>query len=409
MPELKLTELGISSLSTEKAQEEFYDSAFELGGSFGVRVSAGGKKVFFYIYSLAGRRRRMTLGTFPILSLSDARAKAAEVARLVETGRDPARDGNGVSGRLTELIDQFLTHRSVATLAPKTRLEYARILHREIRPRWGDRMVESITAREVNGLLLEVAEERNSPVMAARIRALLSKLFNFGIKRGVLEANPVSETHTTAISSKKHRQLSLDELREIWRAAAEEPPTIRAIFRLLLLTGQRPSEVLSMRWGDLTLDEWMPGRSIPLPLTGAMKATLEQLPRNPASPFVFAGPRTGMKRAAHGHIVSIRRAAKRIADRMKNDTESWSVLDIRRSVEAQLSEQGVRPEIIERLMGRTALLSRLPKSTNTFDYSREMRRALERYEQRLVPTPSKGRTKQEGASKVIELFPRQED
>lgn len=414
MPEVKLTETLLKSLSTTRTQEEFYDSTFVAGGSFGVRVSSGGRKVFFYIYSVAGRRRRMTVGGYPALSLSEARTRAISITREIAAGRDPAREKRVASntGRMTDLIEVFLTNRTFNDLATKTRREYARILHREIRPRWGDRLVTTITPRDVTELLLELAEDRSTPVMAARIRALLSKLFNFAQQRGLTEDNPVAETSTIELPQSERRVLSVEELREIWRLSADEAPPVRAIFRTLLLTGQRPSDVLAMRWSELALEVWTPGRGGAIPLTNEMKACLEGLPRNPKSPFVFAGGSTGIKRAGEGHIVNVRRAIRRITGRMSDGTAPWSVLDIRRSVETQLSALGVRPEIIERLMGRSSLLSRLPKSTGSFDYQREMKRALERYTRQLVPlapTPRTRSREHESTAKVIELFPKHED
>lgn len=413
MPQLKLTEGVLKSLSTSRTQEEFYDSSFTAGGSFGVRVSAGGRKVFFYIYSLGGRRRRMTIGGYPTLSLNEARERALSITKELVAGRDPAREKRvaAQTGRITDLIDLFLSNRAFSELAPKTRREYARILHREIRPRWGERLANTISSGDISDLLFEVAEDRSTPVLAARIRALLSKLFNFAEHRGLTQQNPVSTTAPIELPQSEHRILTLEELREIWRLSAEEPPPIRAILRMLLLTGQRPSDVLAMRWTELALDLWTPRRGGAIPLTEEMKSSLESLPRNPRSPFVFAGASSGVKRAGEGHIVNIRRAIRRITDRMSDGTAPWSVLDVRRSVETQLSRLGIRPEIIERVMGRSSLLSRLPKSTGHFDYQRDMKRALERYAQQLLPTPPAARTRGreiESSTKVIELFPKHE-
>ena len=407
MPEIKLTEGVLKTLSTTKRQEEFYDLGFNAAGSFGVRISEGGRKVFFYIYSIAGRRRRMTLGSHPTLSLHDARGRALSVVKQLASGRDPAREGRHTqqAGRVAEVIDRFLEHRSVIELADKTRTEYARILQNEIQPRWGERLVESIGGRDVVALLAEVADDRGSPVMAARIRALLSKLFNFARQRGLIEQNPVSKTALPPEPPKSIRLLTIDQLREIWRLASDEPAALRAVFRLLILTGQRPSDVLSMRWSDISLEAWTLTRTNPLPLVREAREILAPLQQKTHGTFVFPSDEgIGPKR---GHIVSLRRATKRIMKRMTPGSPPWSALDIRRSVEAHLIAQGTRPEITERLMNRRSLLSRLPTSSGSFDYDREMRRALERYTQRLLPAPPRPKQRPQGSeqAKVIPLFP----
>jgi len=92
MAHLELTDEIIPSLSPRQQLEEFYDRNFAAGGSFGLRVGAGGKRSYFLIYSLHGHRRRMTLGAYPTLSLSEARSKAQGLLRMVAQGRDPARE-----------------------------------------------------------------------------------------------------------------------------------------------------------------------------------------------------------------------------------------------------------------------------------------------------------------------------
>src|SRR5690349_16131886 len=79
---MRLEKKTIETLETAKRQEEFYDSGFNQRGSFGVRVSRGGRKVFFLIYPENGRRKRVTLGTYPLLSLEAAREEALRVLRV---------------------------------------------------------------------------------------------------------------------------------------------------------------------------------------------------------------------------------------------------------------------------------------------------------------------------------------
>jgi hypothetical protein len=77
-----LTELAIRKVAAKGGQRvEIWDE--KLPG-FGLRASPAGTKTFVLMYYLGGRKRRMTLGRYPMLSLTDARQKAIEA--LAEVG-----------------------------------------------------------------------------------------------------------------------------------------------------------------------------------------------------------------------------------------------------------------------------------------------------------------------------------
>ncbi|MCH7992026.1 MAG: DUF4102 domain-containing protein, partial [Gemmatimonadetes bacterium] len=67
MPRKKLTDRSLRNLSTEKTLEEYWDTSFP--GSFGVRVMKSGRKTFVLMYRAGGRRRKLKLGTYPVLKL----------------------------------------------------------------------------------------------------------------------------------------------------------------------------------------------------------------------------------------------------------------------------------------------------------------------------------------------------
>ena len=91
MASVKLTDDFVNSLPASTSQVEYYDYSFTAGGSFGVRVTPPrGTKSFFVIYSINRRRKRMTLGRYPVLSLDKAKARAYEIIRQAQAGQDPA-------------------------------------------------------------------------------------------------------------------------------------------------------------------------------------------------------------------------------------------------------------------------------------------------------------------------------
>ncbi len=80
------------------------------------------------------------------------------------------------------------------------------------------------------------------------------QIFNFGIKRGIVEINPAAGVDNPGAERQRDRVFSEEEMRTLWDTLGREPARIAAIFRLGLLTAQRRGEILGMRWAELDLD-----------------------------------------------------------------------------------------------------------------------------------------------------------
>ena len=106
MARRKLTDRSIRNLKTEKAQEDFYDKGFS-DGSFAVRVTTSGRKSFVLFYRANGRKRRMTLGTYPAVSLAEARKKARDVLNEVFKGHDPAKQRLELRAQPTPTLEGY--------------------------------------------------------------------------------------------------------------------------------------------------------------------------------------------------------------------------------------------------------------------------------------------------------------
>lgn len=379
MASIDLTEHALSVLQTTLSQEEFYDSRFFAGGSFGVRVSKTGRKVFFLIYSLNGRRKRMTLGTYPMMSLSEARSRAIEIRQMVDRGRDPAAENRTYSKveTFSQISALFLSSHVEARLSPKTQAEYRRMLHRDLLPCWGDRRISDIGRADIASLVEWIAQGRGSPVMADRLRALVSRIFNFALSRGFVSHNPARTLSPSATAERQGRILVLEELAGLWLALEREVDPVRSFFKFLVLTGQRPGTALSVRWGDFELDSWVlrsdSPRSKPFPARLPLSPQCQQLlgplrAKSPPSEFVFASDRGK-------HLNHVRKAALRISKRMGLQ-RPWAPLDLRATVEHHLLGLGVEVEVIHYLLGRRTELKRLGKLPPTSELDLALRKCV---------------------------------
>jgi integrase len=229
---------------------------------FGLRITPSGVKTWFYMYRINGKRlRRWTVGRYPALSLADAREKVrVAVGRLAKDGSDPAAEkvGERAARTVNDLAAEYLAKH--AKVKKSSWAADAWQLKKDILPAWRHRLVKHIKRADVVALLDTIADPmgRNAPQSAVHVRRLLSKMFNFALARNYgIEYNPVQGTEPPAPSGRRTRVLDGREIAALMRGLDAERDAgyvlTAAWQRLILLTGQRPGEVLAMEWGRLEL------------------------------------------------------------------------------------------------------------------------------------------------------------
>ena len=401
MASFALSDEIIERLSTMKGQEEFYDSGFKLGGSFGIRVSRHGTKAFFLIYPLHNKRKRITLGLYPVISLEQARQRACTALRRAEAGFDPAAEKQHRRNAETfrELAMLFLKHKGPTAYRPATLKEYKRIIDVELSPQWGDRKAEDISSSDIISLVEEISADRNSPVMANRTRSLVKILFEFGLSRRIIRHNPVKNITRVTSEAKRDRILSLEEIRLLWEALEPEPKVIQGIFKLLLLTGQKPGTVMQMKWSDIMVDKWVVLRSSDNKLLHQIHLSplaLETLRRaqgtSSPSAYVFSSSRGSP-------VTHIRKAAGRLNTRMRAKTR-WCPSDLRRTAGFHMQELGLRPDVVEIILGRRL---RQLAAQSQYDYAADIEAGLNQWARKIAELAAK-KTLPDPSRKIVRLF-----
>jgi integrase len=130
--------------------------------------------------------------------------------------------------------------------------ENAQAFEKYFRPLWEGRDVASITRQAVRTLLKGIAA-KGTPYMANRVHSMLNRFFNWCVDdAAILEANPMLGLKGEK-EKKRDRVLSMEELRAMWLASERIGWPWGPVFKLLLLTGQRLSEITDMRWSELDL------------------------------------------------------------------------------------------------------------------------------------------------------------
>ncbi|MBK8458712.1 MAG: integrase arm-type DNA-binding domain-containing protein [Phyllobacteriaceae bacterium] len=357
---MSLTDLSVGKLKPPTSgQITYYDDALP---GFGVRVSQGGSKSFVVMYGKG--RKRKTIGRYPAISLKDARIAAKQIQSEVATF-DP-HTATALPVPFPKALERFLGDRAAHT-KPRTIAEYQRLLvrHFPFTKGMGD-IKRSEVMRIVEGLQKTPTEQHHAFV-AIRI------MMNWCVRHGLIEDSPVPP-----VSFKKtarSRVLTDDELRRVWQRAAEFPYPFGPIVQLLILTGQRRSEIGSLRrsWIKDDMIVFPAGftknkREHRVPLGPKAKAILDSLPGGTDH---FFPSRTSDDCPYNGWAKS-----KRVFDEPLG-IEPYVLHDLRRTFSSKLAETGAPIHVTERILNHVSgTVSGVAAVYNRYSYSAEMLGAM---------------------------------
>jgi integrase len=260
--------------------------------------------------------------------------------------------------------------------------EDARILERDVLPRWRTRHARSITARDVRGLL-DAIVDRGAPIQANRTLAVVRRIFSWAAapdRALVPQAhNPCRGLERPAPERQRERVLGVDELRALWRALGAEDAHTAALFQLYVLTAQRDGEVRAMAWPEVDLAAaWWTiaaaraknGRAHRVPLSAPAVAVLRTLHerRDVAVRWVFPSTRG----SASGHRERVYKAVHRL--RRSSGVVDFTPHDLRRTAASHMTSIGIPRLVVAKLLnhaerGVTAVYDR-------YGYDREKREAV---------------------------------
>jgi integrase len=374
----KLTDAFVKTVTApEKGRVELRDS--EVRG-FALRVTDRGAKSWVFIHNFNGSRGKVTLGSYPELSLADARKQARQHRGEVARGEEPgaAKRTARAAKTIGEAADDYIER--WAKPNKRTWKQDAWAFKKYVLPYWASRKLVDITRADVINLLDHIAD--GAPIQANRVRALLSKFFRFAISKALCEANPVRDTERPTKERPRQFELTPAQIRQIWKSIREidaqlDAGCVRDFYHLSFLTCARRGELLGMLWSELDLDSavWvLPGSrtkngqpwSVPLPPTAV--AILHARKAASTAPFVFAD-KNGAPYKASAMVYRHEQFTKKVG-------VAFRIHDVRSIVSTQLSKQmGVQDSVIDRI------LNHLPTSVTGRHYNRnkyepEHRRAL---------------------------------
>ena len=215
----------------------------------GMRVTPNGAKTWTFRYRFDGDQRRMVFGTYPKMGVAKAHVALADAREKLRMDIDPGavvaedRAAELNAETVSELIGEYVERHAKPNMKPSSAAEDERLLRREVASELGGRKAKDISRRDLIRLL-DAIEDRGAPITRNRTAGVLSRLFRFGMDRGIVDASPATGIRRLDENS-RDRFLTPQEIHALWHGLDDiaATPVVRAAIRFLLVTGQRRAEV----------------------------------------------------------------------------------------------------------------------------------------------------------------------
>jgi integrase len=375
---VKLTKRTIDALGTGARDQLFWDD--ELAG-FGLKVTPAGRKVYLLQYRTGGRgspTKRYTIGAHGIWTPAKAREEAERLLAEANKGVDVHAakvERNRVSNDLafSEYADRFL--RDYVKHEWTASYEFAEgILRLHVKPVLKARPLPSITKAHVTAIFDKLPAGKAA--LRRNVYAVVRRLFRWAVGRGDIERSPLEGFEApAAAAAARDRVLDDEELRLVWNASGELIKPFCALYRLLILTGQRREEVGALPWTELDRQAalWrLPaaraknGKASDIHLSAHTVAALDAVAGGekwPRRGFVLTTtgdtPISGYSKAKarlDGEMLRIARKAGQDAGENPEDVsiQRWRVHDLRRTLATGMQRLGVRFEVTEAILNHVS-------------------------------------------------------
>jgi integrase len=347
----KLTERQVRAIAPpEHGNRIHYDG--EIPG-FGIRVTANGVRSFVLNYRSGGRERRFTIGRHPVWTVAAARLEAQRLRQAIDLGNDPLRQREeGHKAPTVEQICERYIEEELGSKRPGTQRNYRSIIQKIIIPTIGDLRVSDVSFADISRMHRAISER--TPYQANRSLAVTRRLFNLAIHWDLRSDNPTAGVRLNP-EDPRERYLSTGEIQRLTTALEKrkDQPSAKAIM-LLLLTGARKGEILSMRWEQIDFDRaiWTKPsahtkqrRIHRVPLSATAVDLLRRMEEKRGGAYVFS-PDGGSK-----PLVDIKKLWRAICAEACID--GCRLHDLRHTYASILVSEGASLPIIGSLLGHT--------------------------------------------------------
>jgi integrase len=246
----------------DKARARLTDS----GGLYLEVVPAGGKH-WRWKYRFGGKEKRLALGTYPAVSLAQARRDRDTAREVLRRGDDPVQEKKDT--KLAKRIALGNNFEAVARSwfdhwkGPKSERHTSNVMSRleaDVFPDLGSRPIASITAPQLLAMAKKI-ESRGALSLAQRALQTCGQIFRYGVAHGIIERNPAADVKPAdALKPRKktnYARLDAKEMPELLRKvhAYRGSPYTRMAMELMALTFVRTGELIAAHWDEFDLED----------------------------------------------------------------------------------------------------------------------------------------------------------
>ena len=398
---MKLTDKEIKQLKGGAKEQVLND-----GAGLYLRVYPSGRKEWRFRYKIKNEPKWLFLGSYPHLSLADARLKAHENKALVRAGADPAvlkkesarAENEALAKQKARITTQELFNRWVQFDISKRKdngKEVIRCFQKDILPTIGDLAVEDVNKGHI-AAIIDRCLSRGSDRMAKVILSLVRQMFRFAQDRDIIDIDPTSSIRKHKIGkvdTLRDRFLSDEEITTLGQkieSAGLNEATKLAIW-IALATGCRIGELIKARWTEIDLKKrvWLVtpensknGKQINIHLSDFALTQFRKLSQiQPKSIWVYPN------RTNKGHL-DTKTITKQIGDRQNSSKTQlskrtkhsnalllkggkWTPHDLRRTAATTMTALGVLPDIADRCLNHLEQ-NKIRRTYLQHSYTKEM-------------------------------------
>jgi integrase len=364
VPIARLTDLIVRNAKPPlKGQFTLWDSSLK---HFGLRLSQGGAKTFTVMHGAL--RERITIGRYPLISLAQAREKAKEILadRTLNRDRKPNIKFDAAQQIFFAVKKQKCKASTVA--------QYERLFKRHLFPTLQYRKLADIKPHDITHIIDRLLR---TPSECNHLYGMAQTFFRWATRRKYISRSPMEDMEKPTKYRPRERVLTDQELVAVWRAAEKYGYPFGAIVQLLILTGQRRSEIGKLKWAYIAESEvTLPSeivknnRAHTIPLGGWAARILKETPN--LGEYVFMA--RGNKKSFNGWQSCTFKLIQSCG------TAHWTLHDLRRTFATNLAALGVAPHVVEKLLNHTGALSGVALIYNRYTFAKECREAVEKWE-----------------------------
>ena len=311
---------------------------------------------------------RRSIGTYPAMSLAEARERAKGLLRDYQDGKDPFRSPSYGIDTFGDLAQSYMKEYAARNHQPAWIAFQEDILRRFLLPALGHRKLNTIKRADLISVLQDVGGR--GIAIGNRTRAILMAIFNWGIEWDKIEATPATRLPKVGKERPRQRVLSRTELARLFDACDEIGSSTADVIKLRFLTMQREESIRAMRSDQIDGERWIIPRqknedSHLVFLSPQARAVIE--PR-------FGGEWVFPKRRGDGYLGKDSQGVRRL--KAKAGISPWQPRDLRRTATTLLTEAGENPFIVDKALGHRDRRSETATVYDRYGYANQIRDAL---------------------------------